>query len=316
MSTSTMISALFDHEEFSIVADSDEFLEECALLGFKTAQLSKLIELPKNSIVFSFSNDAAKAMFEVSKNTQLQRSIFCATQVFEPSVAAALYSLRLLLSSDIEQCINTQRSVLHMLNSHQTFCLSGNNADASLVIHSHAQPYALLSEDLSGSFVQSVAELFEVHYAHMKADEPCPFTFNGTLRISGILTVLRKPNPTLPTGLKSSLEWLRNRIAQEGAVLSVKDNAVSSFKVQNEEQIKLLYLAAGNRGLKLTEFAVGVNKRIAPDINYRINSQMNEGISGIHLAIGDGSTGFHIDFLSPLVCVRPAKQLHTDVTAS
>ena len=68
---------------------------------------------------------------------------------------------------------------------------------------------------------------------------------------------------------------------------------------------KLLDLAAGSRGLKLTEFAIGVNEAITPSIDYKINSQMNEGISGVHLAIGDGSSRYHIDFLSPAVSVSP-----------
>ncbi|MBP5959146.1 hypothetical protein ICA16_26055 [Pseudomonas anatoliensis] len=305
MSTSNMISTLFGHEGFSIIADSDVFLTECALLGFKTANIFELTKLPKNTIVFSFSNRAARAMFEIAKVTDSKKSIFCATQVFEPTVTAVIYSLKLLLRSNFEHSLLMQRSVLSMLNSNQEFSLSGNNATASVSIHSHAKPYALLPEDISGNFVQSVAEFFEVHYAHMHPEEPSPFSFTGTLRVAGILTVLRKPNPTLPAGLKSSLRWLSDRIAQEGALLSIQDNTIISFKTNDEEQIKLLDLAAGIRGLKLTEFAIGVNEAIAPDIDYKINSQMNEGINGVHLAIGDGSSGFHIDFLSPSVCVTP-----------
>lgn len=254
-------------------------------------------------------------MFEVAKITARKKSVFCATQVFEPTVAAAMYSLRLLLSSNFEHSLLMQRSVLSMLNSNQEFSLSGNNATASVSIHSHAKPYALLTEDISDNFVQSIAEFFEVHYAHMNPQEPCPFSFTGTLRVAGILTVLRKPNPTLPAGLKCSLRWLSDRIAQEGAILSIKDNTIISFKINDEEQTKLLDLAAGNRGLKLTEFAIGVNEAIAPDIDYKMNSQMNEGISGVHLAIGDGSSGFHIDFLSPSVCVTPSHTISKQANA-
>lgn len=299
------ISTLFGHEELSIIADSEDFLRECALLGFNTANIFELEKLPKNSIVFSFSNDAAKMTFDLAKNTKSKKSVFCATQVFEPTVDAALYSLKLLLSSNFEHALCTQRSVLNMLNSHDSFFLSGNDADAQVSIFPHAQAYALLAEDVSYDFVQSVAEFFEVHYAHMNPEEPCPFSFTGTLKIEGTLTVLRKPNPILPEGLKASLKWLSDRISEEGALLSIKDNTITSLKIKNEEYVKLLDLAAGSRGLKLTEFAIGVNEAIASNIDYKINSQMNEGISGVHLAIGDGSSGYHIDFLSPSVSVSP-----------
>lgn len=305
MPTSKMISTLFGQEELSIISDSKDFLRECAHLGFNTANISEIEKLPKNSIIFSFSNDAAKLTFDIAKNTKNKKSVFCATQVFEPSLASALYSLKLLLSSNFEHALCTQRSVLNMLNSYESFFLSGNGADARVTIFTHAQPYALLAEDIEHDFVQSVAEFFEVHYAHMNPQESCPFSFNGTLKIAGILTVLRKPNPTLPEGLKTSLKWLSDRISEDGAFLSVEDNIITSLKVKNEEHIKLLDLAAGSRGLKLTEFAIGVNEAIAPSIDYKINSQMNEGISGVHLAIGDGSSGYHIDFLSPAVSVSP-----------
>ncbi|CAI8983220.1 3-oxoacyl-ACP synthase [Pseudomonas sp. IT-P253] len=307
MSPPNMISTLFGHEELSIIADSEDFLKKCAHLGFNTTNIYELEKLPKNSIVFSFSNDAAKMTFELAKNTESKKSVFCATQVFEPTVASALYSLKLLLSSNFEHALCTQRSVLNMLNSNESFILSGNDADAQVTIFPHAQPYAILAEDVSHDFVQSVAEFFEVHYAHMNPQEPCPFCFSGTLKIAGILTVLRKPNPILPEGLKDSLKWLSDRISEEGALLSVEDNTITSLKIKNEEHIKLLDLAAGSRGLKLTEFAIGVNEAIAPDIDYKINSQMNEGIRGVHIAIGDGSSGYHIDFLSPAVSVSPTR---------
>jgi hypothetical protein len=105
--------------------------------------------------------------------------------------------------------------------------------------------------------------------------------------------------------LKNSLKWLSHRISEEGALLSITDNTINSLKIKNEEHIKLIDLAAGPRGLKLTEFAIGVNELIAENIDYKMNSQMNEGISGVHLAIGDGSSGYHIDFLSPSVSVNP-----------
>lgn len=304
--SSDMINTLFGQEEVSIIADSESFLKECSTLGFKTVNISNIDRLPKNSIIFSFTNDAAKLTFEIAKNTRSKKSIFCATQVFDPSVEAALYSLKLLLESNFEQALKTQRSVLNMLNSHELFSLSGNNTNAQVKIFPHAQPYALIAEDIETDFIQSVAEFFEVHYAHMNPQELCPFSFSGVLKISGILTVLRRYNPTLPEGLKISLKWLSDILSKEGALLTVEDNIITSLKIKDHDHIKLLDLAAGPRGLKLTEFAIGVNDTIEKSIDYKINSQLNEGIRGVHLAIGDGSSGYHIDFLSPAVIVSPA----------
>ncbi|MHC8407018.1 MULTISPECIES: hypothetical protein [unclassified Pseudomonas] len=88
-------------------------------------------------------------------------------------------------------------------------------------------------------------------------------------------------------------------------MLTVDDNRITSFKTAKAEHVGLLELAAGSRGVMLTEFAIGVNAAVGPHIDYGINSQMNEGVSGVHVAIGDGSSGYHIDFLYPDVRVVP-----------
>ncbi len=88
-------------------------------------------------------------------------------------------------------------------------------------------------------------------------------------------------------------------------VLRIEHNRVRSFKVAGEEYLALLDQAAGQRGLYLSEFAIGVNDAIGPNINYSHNSPMNEGIKGVHVALGDGVNGYHIDFLCPGIDVLP-----------
>ncbi len=50
---------------------------------------------------------------------------------------------------------------------------------------------------------------------------------------------------------------------------------------------------------RLAELAFGTNVGIAQSIDWSYNSQFNEGIGGMHIALGDGRTGFHIDFICP-----------------
>jgi len=161
----------------------------------------------------------------------------------------------------------------------------------------------MILDDVKKNYIHSVAEFFEVHYAHMSPREQCPFSFTGRVAVSGVLTVIRNEHWERAAELKESLMHLAQDVAEYEAVLVVINNVVESFSVGGKEYSPLLALAAGDRGLALTEFAVGVNKEICNVIDYGVNSQMNEGVEGIHVAIGDGTTGFHIDFLSPAVKV-------------
>lgn len=178
MSSFKAITTLFGQEEPTIVADSESFLQECSKLELKTSNFKNIEKLPTNSIIFSFTNDAAKLTFDLAKNTIKKKIIFCATQVFEPTLDAALYSLRLLLESDFQKAIHTQRHVLNMLNSHNSFSLTGNDTEARITISPYAQPYALIAEDVENDFIQSVAEFFEVHYAHMNPKDASPFSLH------------------------------------------------------------------------------------------------------------------------------------------
>ncbi|WLH13173.1 hypothetical protein [Pseudomonas hefeiensis] len=305
MSSMSNIHTLFGPEDFWILADSHKFLNACGNQGLNILHLSETETLPRNSIIFSFSDSAAKRTLEIAKATPEKRSIFCATQVFEPSHHCANYSLNLLLNSDFEKALKRQRFILNMLNSHNSFSIRGKGSCGHLTLNPQAKPYALIDEDISNNFIYSVAEFFEVHYAHITPQAPCPFNFNGKLRISGLLTVLRRANPLLPENIKSRLQQLSNTVAKGGGLLTIEENKITSLQVGNSEHIETLKLASGIRGIELTEFAIGVNEEIAPLIDYKVNSQLNEGIDGIHLAIGDGSSGFHIDFLSPAVRVTP-----------
>ncbi len=301
--------APLDFKDTWVVSDNDDFLQQCTAAGFNTQSLNQIENLPACSVVFSFCNDAARKTFDIAKHASNKQSVFCATHVFEPSVKSALYGLSLIMKSDFYAALHKQKLILALLDAHTRFDIKGQHSNASVVISEDATPYAMIEEDISSNFIYSAAEFFEVHYAHMNAQIACPFQFSGHLAISGILTVLRN-NPLLPDNdLKRALEQLTLDVAQHTALLITEQNIITSFKVNHIEYSTLLKHAAGSRGLKLTEFAVGVNDAIAPFIDYSINSQMNEGISGIHVALGDGSSGYHIDFLCPGAVFSPTPPL-------
>lgn len=298
----------FEFNNSVVLSDSEMFLESCAERGLNTQTLSAVERLPECSLVFSFSDDAARRTFVLARNSsKSRRCIFCPVQVFDGRVCSALYGLELMFISDIGKALESQRKYLKMLNAGGVFVLQGFNAFASVRVNEAAMPYALISEDVCGGFVHSVAEFFEVHDAHMRPHDACPFVVEGTLHVSGLLMVLRKSGVRFPEGTERKLVCLAREVASHQARLTVKNNCVTSFVVCNCDYVELLKRAGGARGLSLTEFAIGVNDAIASSINFSVNSQLNEGVGGVHVALGDGSTGYHIDFLSPGTRVTPQR---------
>lgn len=283
-----------------IVTDFDELNEMLIKEGRKVQPLMLLNALPEECIILSFSTSASRHTFKIARDSTGGRRIFCALHVFEPSIDHARYALRAIFASDFDLAIRKQRFILERLNSGRRFSvLHGNCAAGTVELRQDAVPFATIMEDLDGSYIRSVAEFFEVHYAHMDRQVSCPFLFSGRLEVAGILVVLRSENLEDSQLLKERLNKFVSQVACHGALAEVKNNEIISFMVCDEEFVGLLGRAAGERGSCLTEFAIGVNQAVDAVIDYSINSQLNEGVAGIHVAIGDGSTGFHIDFLCP-----------------
>lgn len=301
--TASQYSLLPDLADFEILSDSIPFLERCAQRGLHTKDIARAQRLARNSIVFSFSDGAAKKTFELAKLTVRKRCIFFPLHVFEASIDNASYSLECFLKSDITRSLPEQRKALELVNSKSPLTLVGHGTQSTVTISNDAVPYAILEEDVQGDFVHSVAEFFEVHFAHLKQQDPCPFLVSGEFLVFGMLAVLRRAD-SVPIGIKALLNTLRGEVASKQALLKVSNNVVRSFKVDGRDYIDLIQRAAGPRGANLTEFAIGVNRAVTPLVDFSINSQMNEGVSGVHVAVGDGTTGYHIDFLCPGVIVE------------
>ena len=292
-------------EKAVILADNDMFIRALSELGLDAAAVDSTEPLPAQSLVFSFTSQGARQFYERAARTRGKQSILCPLHAFDPGLENALYSLMLLLRSDFAKCLRRQREHLRLLSQHQRLYLASEGSRADVWLKSRSSPYVTTHEDISEPFVLSVSELFEVHYAHMRPDSPDLFQLNGILRISGLLISQGRHRTPHATGADGQLLELSQRVARHQAWLHIEHNQVRSLKVAGQEYVGLLSRAAGDRGLYLSEFAIGVNDAIRPNINYSHNSPMNEGVSGVHVGLGDGASGYHIDFLSPGVEVLP-----------
>ncbi len=290
-------------EKAIILADNEMFIRALAELGLDAAAVGSPEPLPAQSLVFSFSSQGARQFYERAARTRDKQSILCPLHAFDPGLENALYSLMLLLRNDFAGCLRRQREHLRLLSRQQRLRLAGEGSRADVWLRNRSAPYVTTREEIGEHFVLSVSELFEVHYAHMRPDSPDLFQLNGILRISGLLTSRGGNRTPLATGVDEQLLELAQKVARHQAWLHIEGNQVRSFKVAGQEYTGLLARAAGDRGLYLSEFAIGVNDTIGPNINYSHNSPMNEGVGGVHVGLGDGASGYHIDFLSPEVDV-------------
>jgi hypothetical protein len=60
---------------------------------------------------------------------------------------------------------------------------------------------------------------------------------------------------------------------------------------------ELLEITNPRYELHATELGLGTNPGIGPLVDWRFNSQLNEGVGMVHLGFGEGITGAHVDFV-------------------
>jgi hypothetical protein len=91
--------------------------------------------------------------------------------------------------------------------------------------------------------------------------------------------------------------------------VTIKDSRVMSVLSGDREIAgELEHLTNPLRKLMLTEMAFSTNGSLPPkNIDWTCNSQFNEGSLGIHVGIGDGLTGAHVDLICPGVLLENEK---------
>jgi hypothetical protein len=296
------LEQFFGSSDISLLTDSTELAHHAREQAIDARLINQQTQLPANSVCITLSRAGTDSLLRLAARCPSGRAIYTQAHAFDPTLSSAIYTLELICASDYRQAMGHQETLLELLDDHNRLQLIGPGSHGRLEIRHGTAPYAMIDEDVRAAgdhFIFPLAELLEVHYTHMNPDEPSAFRLDGEFKVAGILAARGYPDPSIPPHLIESLTDLIEQVAAHGATAMIEDNQLRGFSVKGRDQCALLNQATGPRGLQLTECAFGVNASIADCIDYRINSQLNEGIEGMHVAVGDGRQGYHIDLLMP-----------------
>jgi hypothetical protein len=147
---------------------------------------------------------------------------------------------------------------------------------------------------------RSVAEYFEISLEN-SIDETNSFIIDGYLSVEGIL-IAKGIDFNLKNYNKDFLENIIDLVNRASDMkIFIQKNRLISVLIDGVEYLNFFVDLVGKDKKKtpnIMEFAVGFNYRIKDNISWRFNSQVNEGLEGIHIGIGDGQSGFHLDFVT------------------
>ncbi|MCA0254376.1 MAG: hypothetical protein LCH20_02720, partial [Proteobacteria bacterium] len=145
---------------------------------------------------------------------------------------------------------------------------------------------------------RSIAEYLEVSFDY-DPSIGIDFYLNGSFCFLGSVFAILPENKLISRKQVEQAELLFQKIlVAEKCILEIENNYAVSLKIDGKEYTDfLLELVGEELKLRVTELAFGLNK--SKNIEWKYNSQFNEGCSGIHIGFGDAISGIHIDFVSP-----------------
>jgi hypothetical protein len=237
------------------------------------------------------------------------RVVVVPTAAFDASTHAALYTIDAMLASDFvasTERIRRWKEALRRLPSPLVF-VDPRHPERELRCH--------LLGDLAvngrethciepGEWV-GAASFFEVEMEAF-GTAPSLFCVEGKLSVSGMLTA-KAANMTDEVQLRHdvAVRGVHEFATWGGGVLWCEANkpvrlGAEDGRAQDHDALldRLLAAAGPAYGANVVEFSIGTNVTRGLDVDWSVNSCMNEGMRGVHIGVGDGACGSHIDFVS------------------
>ncbi|MFC5747685.1 hypothetical protein [Actinomadura rugatobispora] len=127
------------------------------------------------------------------------------------------------------------------------------------------------------------------------------FSMDGTANASAVLAA-RDPRCTEAGRERfETARRLRAEMSGFGTVrLEMEDNVLTRATAGGRDFTRELLGATNpDHGLQALELGIGTNLGVLPEVDWPVNSQLNEGAGVMHIGFGDGITGAHMDFVVP-----------------
>lgn len=218
---------------------------------------------------------------------------------FDPSYTTAVYDLQLLGKCDFKQASAQNRHFLELLMKTQGPLRASNagtelecNLDASLQVM--APRVALKPGELD-----SLGAFFEVGMVPKGAE--LGYHASGTLSVPGV-SVAHRRSMHGDALWGEVWDYMGTRRAEGRFPLEVvlDNSSVVTVRAGDNDITADIRRFTKDSKLQLVELSFGTNMSIDPAlVDWNINSQIHEGMSGIHAGVGDGESGVHIDFICP-----------------
>ncbi|MFI5808671.1 hypothetical protein [Streptomyces sp. NPDC051561] len=301
---------IFPEGDIVAVTDDAPLGSEAASHGLRYVSLDNVATLPagSNVVLFLSHHLISKKIRALFKH---HRVLVVPIASFDGTSEAARYTLRMTLLTDYLKAAETATYWIDGLRSKAKKIVFGSldalgeGSEATNLVCSlgpsltvDAWPHA---EIRVGDWVSigSCCELSITKQPSSIGDDI--FSMEGTVHASGVLAA-RDPRCTKAGDARiRRAHRLRAEMTDLGSItLSLKGNVLVSARAGGKEFTEeLLDVTNPDHNLQALELGIGTNLGLLPNVDWRHNSQLNEGAGVMHIGFGEGITGAHMDFIIP-----------------
>lgn len=302
------LSTLFASGNLPVVAsDSYYVLRKFEAAGFESLPLSCLI---------SDSNDAPPEILLVTvDHKQIPSPQELHTVMGDSAVLLApllsfcanqrsvdYFVSRLKKIDFVSACAASRRRIDQFQDLQKPLLISSSGCQLSVVLGDNLEVFApkLVPEIKPGEWI-SVSQFLEI--ALIPNEDYSCFRVNGNLSCEGISIAVHQKNYETSKPLAKKAWDILSEIRSTGGfplVVVIDDSKVVEITTQGGDNVLAEIEPLTDKTFHGFLIEVGFASQLPdPGIDWTVNSQLNEGAGGVHVALGTGVDAAHIDFISP-----------------
>ena len=294
---------LFPAGEIYLVCDDEDLERAAGRYGLHGLALADAAKLPSGANVVLFLRHSLVST-EVRRLFEDSRVLFVPVASFDPALDVALYTQRLTTLTDFGAARDLSAYWVNGLANEPGPLIFGG-ADDRAGTHLTCTLDGELNTDVwlkptiePGEWV-GVGTLCEVSLTPPSLTEWGGYTIEGTAVASGVLVAEDARHPGELDYRFAAARGLARELTARGPVTLRFTEGVLRVVEAGGQDFTAAVLEATNPdyGLHTIELGIGTNLGVLPHVDWRMNSQLNEGAGVVHLGFGEGITGAHIDFV-------------------
>ncbi|MDC0746131.1 hypothetical protein [Polyangium mundeleinium] len=262
-------------------------------------------ELRANAVLLFTERDNPPRFYDDAFGNS--RVLMIPLRPFEPSLRAAMYALERIAQSDFARAAENSRQLINFIGAHQdSFRIQGDGCDLLVQLADEIT----VMQPIEDPFLQprewgAIGQWLEVGLIPNGGNiQRSGYLVKGQFLARGTSIARHQTMPEARAHLHREARELAHDLREDGQfplTLSVEDSRIKEIRTQGGKDIykEVRRLSGEHTDMVLLELSMSSNASTSSQtIDWSINSVMNEGCAGVHVAVGDGISAAHIDFIA------------------